>query len=57
MNIFQRMLFIKSKLKIHYLIQIKKWAPNDFKEHEWVTIICPKDLVMKIKEFEDAKKH
>ena len=39
--------------------QIKRRAPNDFKEHflnEWATITCPKNLVTKIEEFEDAKK-
>ncbi|GFU52808.1 retrovirus-related Pol polyprotein from transposon 17.6 [Trichonephila clavipes] len=39
--------------------QIKRRAPNEFKEHfldEWATITSPKKLVDKIEEFEDAKK-
>ncbi|GFU20215.1 retrovirus-related Pol polyprotein from transposon 17.6 [Trichonephila clavipes] len=40
--------------------QIKRCAPNEFKEHfldEWATITSPKKLVEKIEEFEDAKKN
>ncbi|GFX56827.1 retrovirus-related Pol polyprotein from transposon 17.6 [Trichonephila clavipes] len=39
--------------------QIKRCASNEFKEHfldEWATITSPKKLVVKIEEFEDAKK-
>ncbi|GFT38249.1 hypothetical protein TNCV_764301 [Trichonephila clavipes] len=39
--------------------QIKRRAPNEFKEHfldEWATITLPNKLAEKIEEFEDAKK-